>query len=166
MSTDEWDDIGFGVDGADDDDDGVHSVPKVKPFKRYDIPHWLVRSPISRRKTLCGLEWQAPYWVGEPVRPFRPEGLLCPDAPPGARVLEWSVGADIALPVSRQPVFLSSFLLLAQLDDQARDRCQALPHLLTCEPGAVLRIRIVDADGAPLGPPLEPTVWGITAHPY
>lgn len=162
MSTDDWDDISFGFDG---DDDARHAS-KPKPVKRYDLPSWFTRSPVATRKTLCGLEWKAPYWVGEPVRPFRPEGLLCPDAPPGARVLEWSVGDTMALPVSRQPVFLSSFLLLEQLDDLARDRCHARPNIPTCGPGVSIRIRIVNANDSPLGPPLEPTVWGITAPRY
>jgi len=148
------------ADGADDWGAFEADIYGASQRSRKPYPR-LHRSLLqSIRKTLCGFEWKPPYWVSEPMKPFRPEGLLVGLAPAGARLVEWSIGAELVLPTSRQPLVLSTFTIL-------QDHPRAMPHLPTCGPGLAMRIRVSDARGAELPPELvELTVWGVTVVHY
>jgi hypothetical protein len=100
------------------------------------------------------MSWQAPWWVAEVDSFFRPYGLLVMNAPPGALLTEWLTGSQREIPRGPYPVPLSTFELLARLDDRPQ------PSFHTCVPGQRICIRTTTADAAPLGPPLELTVWG------
>lgn len=111
--------------------------------------------------TLLALSWQRPYWVGTPDRMFRPKGLLLVDAPAGARLLEWSVGADRVLPMGEEPLPVSVLTFLERLDPISNwGMASVRPWLSTCDAGMRIRLSLVSAAGEPLGPPLEPVIWG------
>jgi hypothetical protein len=105
-------------------------------------------------KTLLGMRWESPWWIADTDTYFRPSGLLVTNAPPGALVSEWLNGVYREIPRGPSPIPLSTFELLAKLDDRPQ------PSFHTCPPGGRIFIRTTTAAAEPLGPPLELTVWG------
>lgn len=141
----------------EDDFDWVDGNPRFRmsAFER--------RALLSRMKTLCGLEYVAPYWVAEVEQVFRPEGLIVTRAPEGARLCEWSVGNTRVLPgPSTRPIYLSALNRLNE--DDSRD---ARPSFPACDPGTVIRLRVIHRDGSLVEPPdAELTLWGVSVHAF
>lgn len=134
-----------------DDDDVDEAVPLRQ--RRRLLSRELT---IGLRRTLCGVEWVEPYWVSEPTRPFRAQGLIVVRAPVGTRLVEWRVGTELALPFSRQPLVLSVFNVIEN-DEKTR------PQMPSCGPGMLMRLRLDDGRGAPVDPAsVELAIWGIT----
>lgn len=128
---------------------------------------WTLEEPTLSRldKTLCGLEWKEPYWVGSiHIALFRPEGLLVSNAPPGSMLVEWMVGNQRVLPVGPAAVFLSVWSAMEEIESRTKHRSAARPHFPAMEPSMTMRLKLVGPDGAVLGPPCEPTVWGVTPN--
>lgn len=140
------------------EDDGYGYAP-AEARRQVVNRYWAQHSLMRTRRTLVGLEWREPYWVGELDVPFRPEGLIVMSAPVGAMLQEWCVGVDRVLPAGRSPLLLSTFVSIEQGRYES-----ARPHYSTCGPGVPMRLRLVSRAGQPLPPDdVELTVWGIAS---
>lgn len=121
--------------------------------------------------SLLGLAWADPYWLGEPVVPFRPEGLVIWDAPPGALVQQAQIGMDHQVKVSHAPVparwFASgdNYQQIAEAIAAGKDP-PGWCSWKVMYPGLRMQLTLMTSDGRPLGPEsgVELCMWGLSVH--
>jgi hypothetical protein len=151
----------FDVGGPEDEDDsyGAFSPP---PERRRRPPLY----PEERRQTLVGLRWNADsgLWTSKTVSLFRPMGLIVENAPPGALLRRWMTGNIIDLPYGPAPIALSVFRRLETQSPERTGDAVWRPHFSPCGVTESITLEVTDAEGKPLGPPLELTVWGIAVR--
>lgn len=111
------------------------------------------------------------FWNGEPQRPFRPAGLIVWGAPAGAMLEMATIGRDMQLAVSCEPVPVRFFAMGESFADIAKKLDEGIQppawgNWDAVVPGVRARIRIVDRNGRGLGPAdgIELVMWGFAVR--
>lgn len=142
-------------------------IPDEARYTPAELSYARLPSFVKLKKQILGFRWRDDAWVGEPLHPFKPVGLILWGVSEGMKISQYRLSQQLEVLASWDPV-PAQFFTMAKSYEQLAELVESgiLPpswcDFSWCDVGQLIRVELQDPHGERLKEPglVQVAMWG------